>query len=140
MPSVEIEIAAGASSDLARELRDAIATTLDRYPARVASFRSLEGRALVRAEDTAEAVTLSFGSGKLSVADGDDGGAEIRILGDREAILALTRLPLRHGFPDPRSEASRLVFLRQLGGELTIRGLVRHAGKTRRLLQVLAGG
>ncbi len=142
MPPVEIEIelANGTDSMLATALRDAIAATLERYPGRIPSFRALRDRVLVRAEDTGEAVTLVFDHGKLQILDGEAGAAQIRIIGDRDTILALTRLPLRYGLPDLTSEAGRRVFTRQLGGELTVRGLLLRLPQIRHLLQVVAGG
>ena len=142
MPSVEIEIelANGSDSMLATALRDAIAGTLERYPRRIASFRALRDRVLVRAEDTGEAVTLAFDHGKLQISDGEAGAAQIRIIGDRDTILALTRLRLRYGLPDLTSEAGRRIVTQQLGGQLTIRGLLLRLPQIRHLLQVVAGG
>ncbi|HZR93499.1 MAG TPA: hypothetical protein VFA44_13950 [Gaiellaceae bacterium] len=136
----EIEIADGTVSELAALLRDAVAAALERHPERAATLRALRERVLVRAEDTGEVVTLVFADGRVSIADGDAGGARIRILGDRDAISALTRVPLRRGLPDLRSEATRTVLLRQLGGELTVRGLIVRGPHFRRVLQLLAAG
>jgi hypothetical protein len=140
MPAAEIELAAGTSSVLATSLRDAVEWTLERYPERRASLRALRDTVLLRAEDTGETVTLAFDRGKLLISDGETGTARIRVVGDRDTILALTRLPLVHGLPDLRSDPGRLVLARQLGGELTVRGLLLRLPQVRRLLQVIAGG
>jgi hypothetical protein len=140
MSSVQIELAEGTRSDLATLLRDAVAATLERYPERAQSVDAMNDHVLVRAEDTGEAVTLSFAQSRLRIADGEATPVKIRILGDRDTIAALTRLPLRHGLPDLRSETGRAVLLHQLSGELTVRGLLLRLPQIRHLLQVLAGG
>jgi hypothetical protein len=140
MSGAEIQAVEGSRSRLAIELRDAIASTLERYPERHAALASMRDRVLVRAEDTGEAVTLVFAGQGLSIEDGEAGRAPIRIVGDRGTILALTRLPLRHGLPDLTSDIGRLLFKRQLGGELTVRGLLLRLPQIRHLLQLLAGG
>jgi hypothetical protein len=140
MPAPEIQLADGTHSELAVALRHAIASTLERHPERVQALAAMHDRVLVRAEDTGEALTLVFAGGGLRIEDGDTGAAPIRIVGDHETILALTRLPLRRGLPDLTSDPGRLVFKRQLGGELTIRGLLLRLPQVRHLLQVLAGG
>jgi hypothetical protein len=140
MPAPEVQLADGARSELAVALRDAVASTLERYPERGRSLAAMRDRVLVRAEDTGEAATLVFAGGGLRIEDGETGAAPIRIVGDRDTILALTRLPLRRGLPDLTSDTGRLVFKRQLGGELTVRGLLLRLPQIRHLLQVLAGG
>ncbi len=104
----------------------------DAFRAALAGKRPPAGvrtRVLVRAEDTGEAFTLELGEGAWTLEEGETESAGIRILGDGEAILALTRLRLR-----PGDDALRLVLKRQLGGELTIRGLVL---RPRRVLQLI---
>jgi hypothetical protein len=140
MPAPEIQLAVGARSELAVALCRAIASTLERHPERAQALAAMRDRVLVRAEDTGETVTLVFADGRLRIEDGETGTAPIRIVGDSDTILALTRLPLRRGLPDLRSDAGRLVFKRQLGGELTVRGLLLRLPQVRHLLQVLAGG
>ncbi len=146
MPPAEIELAAGTTSELATSLRDAIVATLARHPERAASLRALRDSVALRAEDTGETVTLTPAApGRLVISDegastGSAAAARIRVVGDRDTILALTRLPLVRGLPDLRSDAGRLVLARQLGGELTVRGLLLRLPQVRHLLQVIAGG
>lgn len=140
MEGFAIELAEGTSSELAAALRDAIADNLRRRPERITAFRRLDCRVLFRADDTEQAATLAFDGRRLVIHDGEAGQAPIRVLGDQQTILALTRLPLRHGLPDLLSEPGRLIVKRQLGGELTVRGLLLHAPRVRDLLAVLAAG
>jgi hypothetical protein len=140
MPAPEVKLADGARSELAVALCRAIASTFERHPERAVALAAMRDRVLVRAEDAGETVTLVFADGGLRIEDGETGAASIRIVGDRDTILALTRLPLRRGLPDLRSDAGRLVVKRQLGGELTVRGLLLRLPQVRHLLQVLAGG
>jgi hypothetical protein len=133
----EIELGEQTSSNLALALQAAIARNADRPEAREALAR-LGGRVLVRAEDTGTAVTLDFGGGHVRIADGEEDGSRIRILGDEDAILALTRVPFNGRLPGVWSSAGRHALKRQLGGELTIRGLVLRSASVFRLLRLLA--
>jgi len=132
-----IELAEQTSSSLALALQTAIARNAGRQEARDALAR-LRGRVLVRAEDTGAAVTLDFDGGHVRIADGEADGARIRILGDEDAILALTRVPFSGHMPGVWSAEGRNALKRQLGGELTIRGLVLRSASVLRLLRLLA--
>ena len=136
----EIVLAEGTSSELALGLHAAIAENMQRWPERDDALRRLHGRAFFHADDTEQAVTIEFSDGEVRIEDGESGPAAIRILGDQQTILTLTKVPLAHGLPDLRSPTARLLLRRQLGGELTIRGLILHAPQVARLLRVLAGG
>ncbi len=133
----EVELDEGSSSELALTLRDAIARNAARPKGREA-LGKLSGRVLVRAEDRDSAVTLDFAAGRVRIRDGEQEGARIRILGDEDAILALTRLPYSGRVPEVWSRPGRLALKRQLGGELTIRGLVLRSRSVLRLLRLLA--
>jgi hypothetical protein len=133
----DVELAEGTSSDLALALRDAIARNAGRPEAREA-LTKLNCRVLVRAEDTDAAVTLDFAGGRTRIADGEQDSARVRVLGDEDAILALTRVPFAHGIPEVWKPAGRHALKRQLGGELTIRGLVLRSRSVMRLLRVLS--
>ena len=125
-----VELADGTSSTLAREL----AAALERHEAQLGA---LQGVVLVRAEDSGAAVTLEFTDAGVRVSEGEPDGTRIRILGDEDAILALTRMPF-HRLPAVWSPAGRQVLKRQLGGELTIRGLVLRSRSVVRLLHLLS--
>ena len=133
----EVDLAEGTSSELALALRDAIERNAGRPQAREALTR-LNGRVLFRAEDRGDAVTLDFAAGHVRIADGEEDGAHVRILGDHDALLALTRVPFSGRVPGVWSAAGRHALKRQLGGELTIRGLVLRSPSVLRLLRVLA--
>src|ERR1700694_2540831 len=102
MPAPEIQRADGARSELAVALCQAVASTLERHPERGQALAAMHDRVLFRAEGTGEGVTLVFCDGRLRIEDGETGAAPIRIVGDRDTILALTRLPLRRGLPEDR--------------------------------------
>jgi hypothetical protein len=129
-PPSRVQLADGASSTLARELTAA----LERHESQLGT---LEGDVLVRAEDSGTAVTLEFTEAGVRVSEGEPESAHIRILGDEDAILALTRMPF-HRLPAIWSPAGREVLKRQLGGELTIRGLVLRSRSVMRLLHLLS--
>lgn len=129
-PHSPVELAEGTSSPLALALHEALVRNQ-------AQLGKLEGTVLVRAEDTGSAVTLDFAADHVRVSEGEPESARIRIVGDEDAILALTRLPYRR-LPKVWSPAGRDVLKRQLGGELTIRGLVLRSRSVLRLLRLLA--
>jgi hypothetical protein len=136
--TARIELEGGTSaSELALTLRDAIAGNLERPAGREAAGK-LRGRVLVRAEDTDRAVTIDFDAERIRIADGEEPGARIRILGDEDAILRLTLVPFRGPLPAVWSAAGRHALKRQLGVELTIRGLVLRSGSVLRVLRLLA--
>jgi hypothetical protein len=135
--TVHIELEEGTSSELALALRQAIERNLQRPAGREAAGK-LGGRVLVRAEDSDRAVTIDFDGGRVRIADGEQPGARIRILGDEDAILRLTLVPFRGPVPEVWSAAGRHALKRQLGGELTIRGLVRRSASVLRLLRLLS--
>lgn len=129
-PPSRVELADGTSSTLAREL----AAALERHESQLGT---LKGVVLVRAEDSGTAVTLDFTDAGVRVSEGEPETARIRILGDEDAVLALTRMPF-HRLPAVWSPAGRQVLKRQLGGELTIRGLVLRSRSVVRLLRLLS--
>ena len=133
----EVELDEGTSSELALTLRDAIARNAARPEGRDA-LGKLSGRVLVRAEDRDRAVTLDFADGSVRIRDGELEGARIRVLGDEDAILSLTRVPFSGRVPEVWSRPGRLALRRQLGGELTIRGLVLRSRSVLRLLRLLS--
>ena len=112
-PHSRVELADGASSTLAREL----AAALERHESQLG--------------------TLEFTGAGVRVFEGEPESARIRILGDEDAILALTRMPF-HRLPAVWSPVGRQVLKRQLGGELTIRGLVLRSRSVVRLLRLLS--
>ena len=139
MAGDRIELDEGTTSELALALRDAIARNLEREEGRRAR-EGLGGRILIRAEDTDRAVTIDFDRDRdrIRIGDGEQPAARIRILGDEDAILALTRVPFRGPVPKAWSSGGRQALKRQLGGELTIRGLVLRSSSVLRLLRLLA--
>jgi len=132
-----IDLDKGTTSELALALRDAIARNLEREEGRRAR-EGLGGRVLIRAEDTDHTVTIDFDRDRIRIGDGEQPAARIRILGDEDAILALTRVPFRGAVPKAWSAGGRQALTRQLGGELTIRGLVLRSPSVLRLLRLLA--
>ena len=133
----DVELSEGTSSELALALHDAIARNAARPQAREALAR-LNGRVLFRAEDRGDAVTLDFAAGHVRIGDGEEEGARLRILGDHDALLSLTQVPSGGRVPRLWSAAGRHALKRQLGGELTIRGLVLRSPSVLRLLRLLA--
>jgi hypothetical protein len=55
-----------------------------------------------------------------------------------DALLLLSSVPLRLGFPDPLTPAGRRVFGKLLRREIVVSGLLLHPGKLRRLSRLLS--
>jgi hypothetical protein len=132
-----IDLDEGTSSELALALRDAIARNLE-HDAGQRARAGIGGRVLFRAEDTDRAVTIDFDRDRIRIGDGEQPAPRIRVVGDEDAILGLTRVRFRGGVPAAWSAAGRQALVRQLGGELTIRGLVLRSRSVLRLLRLLA--
>ncbi len=81
-PHSPVELAEGASSPLALALYEALERN-------AAQLGNLDGRVLVRAEDTGSAVTLDFAGGRVLVSEGEPESARIRILGGELRIRGL---------------------------------------------------
>ena len=137
MAGDRIDLDKGTTSELALALRDAIARNLEREEGRRAR-EGLGGRVLIRAEDTDRAVTIDFDRDRIRIGDGEQPAPRIRIAGDEDAILALTRVPFRGPVPKAWSSGGRQALKRQLGGELTIRGLLLRSPSVLRLLRLLS--
>src|SRR5439155_1746758 len=83
-------------------------------------------------------VPFDFERDRIRVGDGEQPAPRIRIAGDEDAILALTRVPFRGPVPKAWSSGGRQALKRQLGGELTIRGLLLRSPSVLRLLRLLS--
>jgi len=84
------------------------------------------------------AVSIRFSPGGVQVRNGRVGRPDVRIEGDSETLVGLSSAPLRFGLPDATTKEGRAVIGKMLRRSLTVRGVVAHAAKLRRLNALLS--
>ena len=91
------------------------------------------------APDVGVAATLLLERGRVRVANGPVARRpDVRIRADSGALIELTSVPLRFGFPDVLTREGRSVVRKLLSGEVRVAGLVRHPRKLARLNMLLS--
>ena len=121
---------------LATMLAGLIEQNLARDPAR----RRLLHPVLVSitAPDAAVSATVRIERERVEVGDGADATAELAIVADSSALLALTAAPLRFGLPDPLRPAGRAVLRDVLAKRVRIRGMLAHPRVLARVSSLLS--
>lgn len=133
-----IDLAPGADENsLAVEFSDRIRSNLARERRKIADFRALRGAILVVAQDTAEAFTLRFDHGRLTVHDGAIGIPAITFCADQAVLRRLHQVPQPRLFRLPLSGARRIMGP-VVKGELKIYGLATHPRLVLGFLRVLS--
>ena len=92
----------------------------------------------IAAPDVDVAVSIRFSPGGVQVRNGRVGRPDVRIEGDSETLVGLSSAPLRFGLPDATTKEGRAVIGKMLRRSLTVRGVVAHAAKLRRLNALLS--
>jgi len=123
-------------SGLATMLADLIERNLQRDPARRELLRPV--LVSIGASDAEVSVTLRIEPERVEIADGADPTAELAIVADSSALLALTAAPLRFGLPDPLRPAGRAVLRDVLGRRVRIRGMLAHPRVLARVSSLLS--
>lgn len=122
-------------SGLAEMLGGMIQQNLDAHPDRRRLLRP--SVVAIEADDAGVGTTLHIGRDHVTVAEGADPGADLRIRADSGRLLALVATPLRAGVPDPFSAEGRSLLASLLRGHVRIHGLIRHPGQLIRLTKLL---
>lgn len=133
-----VRFADPAPNGLAWMLGQLIAANLERHPAR----RSLLKPTVVdlEAPDAGVAASVHLDPSGVTVANdlGANGRPHLRVRADSDALLLLSSVPLRLGFPDPLSPAGRRILVKLLRGEIVVSGLLVHPGRLRRVSRLLS--
>lgn len=90
------------------------------------------------AVDAHVAVTLRLAPGRVTVASGLVGPADVVVRTDSETLTDLSSVPLRFGFPDAMTPEGRAVTRKLLRGDLRVQGLLRHPATVARLNRLLS--
>lgn len=133
-----IDLAPGADENsLAVEFGDRIRGNLALHRRNLADFRALRGAILVVAQDTAEAFTLRFDHGRLTIHDGSIGIPAVTFCADQAVLRRLSEVPLTRWLRLPVRGFQR-VLGPVLKGELKIYGLAAHPLLVLGFLRVLS--
>lgn len=121
---------------LAELLGTLIEQNLARDPARHRLLKP--ATVVVGAPDAGVVVTLRFGRGEVTIANGADPHAAVAVRAEAHDLFALAGAPLRLGLPDPFRTQGRAVLGRILRGRIHVRGLISRLPTVRRLTMLLS--
>jgi hypothetical protein len=121
---------------LASMLGALIEENLTRDPARRVLLRP--GVVALVATDAAVGATLRIDHGTLGITNGVGPHPQLEVRTDSHRLLDLAAVPLRLGLPDPLTPRGRAVIVALVGGQLRVRGLLRHPLLLTRLNRLLS--
>jgi hypothetical protein len=142
-----VDLAPGAEeNDLAAFFADALRQNLRTNARARKSFGAMRATVHFVAVDAAQAVTMRFDHGRVTLHEGTIGIPAVTFCGDREAVLGLTGVPLSRwlGLPLPNPmrprdwAALRALFRRLSEGTLVVYGFFSHARLVTRVIRVLS--
>lgn len=123
-------------SGLARMLAGLIESNLARDPERGRLLRPTT--VVIDAADAGVAVTVRLSPGRVAIANGAAGRADIRIRAAAHDLLALANAPLRLGLPDPLRPRGRAMLRDVLAGRVRISGMLAHSAALARFARLLS--
>jgi hypothetical protein len=112
---VDVRLAPGAEENgLAQMFSDLLRQNLEARPVARARFAAMRGRIVLHARDAEVTMTLDFRAGYVVVHDGALPSPDATIEADADAIVTMSRLPLRTRWElplfDPRDSRDRDAF------------------------------
>jgi hypothetical protein len=111
---------------LAEMLFHLVGQNLEQKPHRLSSFKALHSNVVIVARDIDITITLAFNRGELTIYNGTGGKADLKIIADHDAILALSLIKIFMGLPNYFNETGRNILKRIFRGSLKIEGLLKH--------------
>src|SRR4030042_1092252 len=111
---------------LAEMLFNLLRQNLEQNPQKRSSFEALHSNVVIVARDIDITVTLAFRGGELMIYSGVVGEADLKIIADHDAILALSLINIFMGLPNYLDKTGRDILKKLLGGNLRIEGLLKH--------------
>ncbi len=127
----------GEPNGLASMVGGLLEANLDRHPSR----RELLKPAVVdiSAHDAEVGITLELLSGTVRIWNGSwNGHTHLRIETDSASLIELAASPLRFGLPDLFHAQGRVVARKVIGGQIQIRGVLRHPVRLTRVSRLLS--
>lgn len=103
-----------------------IRQNLEQRPHKRSSFKALHSNVVIVARDIDITITLAFSRGELTIYNGIVEKADLKIIADHDAILALSLINIFVGLPNYFDEAGRDILKKLLCGSLKIEGLLKH--------------
>jgi hypothetical protein len=111
---------------LAEMLFNLLSQNLEQNPQKLSSFEALKSNVVIVARDIDITITLAFKGGVLTIYDGIVGKADLKIVADHDAILALSLINIFMGLPNYLDKTGRDILKRLLLGSIQIEGLLKH--------------
>ena len=111
---------------LAEMVFNLIRQNLEQRPFKLSSFKALHSNVVIVARDIDITITLAFNRGELTIYNGTAGKADLKIIADHDAILALSLIKIFMGFPNYFDRTGRDILKKLLCGSLKIEGLLKH--------------
>jgi len=107
-------------------LSDLIKQNLKSNPRKIIPFNlmnRLRSKIVIEAPDAEVTITLCFGDGKLTVKNGADPKAKVRIIADSDVILELSGVRVVAGLPWIWDEVGKAMLQRMFKREVKVRGI-----------------
>lgn len=123
-------------SGLASMLGELIAQNLSRDPQRRRLLRP--SISSIEVPDADVAATIRLTPSQVTIADGLDATATVRVRASSDRLMALVAAPLRFGLPDVLHTEGRSVVADLIRGRIRVHGLIRHPRQVARLTMVLS--
>jgi len=111
---------------LAEMLFNLLSQNLEQKPQKLSSFGALHSNVVIVARDIDITITLAFKGGEVTIYDGIVGNADLKIIADHDAILALSLINIFMGLPNYLDKTGRDILKRLLHGSIKIEGLLKH--------------
>jgi hypothetical protein len=114
------------AAGLAEMVFNLIRQNLEQRPQKLSSFKALHSNVVIVARDIDITITLAFSRGELTIYNGTVGKADLKIIADHDAILALSLIKIFIGLPNYFDKTGRDILKKLLCGSLKIEGLLKH--------------
>jgi hypothetical protein len=115
-----------------------IRQNLEQKPQKLSSFQALHSNVVIVARDIDITVTLAFKGGQLTIYNGVVGKADLKIIADHDAILALSLINIFMGLPNYFDRTGRDILKKLLLRNLKIEGMLKHPLQLIHLIKIFS--
>lgn len=134
--TIEVVLDHAGPSGLATILAGLIEQNLAREPSRARLLRPAV--VSIAAIDAEVGITLQIARDRVTILDGLDDGAQIKITATSADLLAMTDVPLRFGLPDAFRAEGRALLRDVASRRVLIHGMISHPRRLARLTMLLS--